>query len=81
MLIVKKRELVAGRTVLGPRKIASTYARIVARSDGSGRIEKFDGETNTWVMTDAISFSDIWTAPEASPLIVEQMLSAPGVKS
>ena len=32
----------AGRVVLGPRRVRSGYARIVANSNGSGSIELFD---------------------------------------
>jgi hypothetical protein len=80
MLIVRKREISSGRTVLGPRKIGGIYARIVSLSDGSGRIEMFDGDSDTWVVTEAISFSDIWNAPVVSPLVIEQIAGKPRQK-
>lgn len=80
MLIVGKREIVSGRTVLGPKKIGRGYARIVSQSDGSGRIETFDPGSQTWIMTEAISFAEIWAAPIVSPLVVEQIASKPRQK-
>ena len=77
MLIVGKRDVAAGRTVLGPRQVGSSYARIVSQSDGSGRIEVFDSESQTWMVTDAISFAIIWAAPVVSPLVIEQIGGKP----
>ncbi|MDB5904939.1 MAG: hypothetical protein JWM26_3817 [Betaproteobacteria bacterium] len=53
----------AGRVVLGPRQVRSGYARIVAISDGSGRIEIFDSKSGSWC--DAVgecTFGEIWSA-------------------
>ena len=53
----------AGRVVLGPRQVRSGYARIVAISDGSGRIEIFDSKSGAWC--DAVgecTFGEIWSA-------------------
>lgn len=80
MLIVAKRESAAGRTVLGPRQIGDRYARIVSQSDGSGRIEMFDGKSQTWIVTDTISFAAIWAAPVVSPLVIEQIGAKPSSK-
>jgi len=80
MFIVGKREIASGRTVLGPRKIGASYARIVSQSDGSGRIEAFDSKSQTWILTEAISFADIWAAPVVSPLVIEQIASKPRQK-
>lgn len=54
----------SGRVVLGPRVVRESYARIVARPDGSGCIEIFDSATGSWAEAlDRCSFSDIWSAP------------------
>ena len=59
-----------GRVVLGPRRVGRQYARIVARPDGSGRIELFDADTGLWFEAlEQCSFSEIWSAPPpAAPL-------------
>ena len=56
-----------GRVVLGPRLLGSNYVRIVARADGSGRIELYDKKTGSW--EDALehcTFSEVWSAPAAA---------------
>ena len=54
----------AGRVVLGPRPVSSGYARIVARADGSGRIELWDTKTHAWSEAlERCTFDDIWSAP------------------
>lgn len=73
MLTVRRREIVPGRIVLGPRKIGRSYARIVSQRDGSGRIEAYDTATRKWMATEAISFSEVWAAPVVSPLFAEQI--------
>jgi len=71
-MIVARRELVAGRIVLGPRKVKGRYARIVSQSDGSGRVETFDAGVQKWRLApEDVSFSDIWAAPVVSPLAAE----------
>ncbi|HEY9447466.1 MAG TPA: hypothetical protein VIQ62_10370 [Burkholderiales bacterium] len=71
-MIVARRELVAGRIVLGPRNVKGQYARIVSQSDGSGRVETFDTVTQKWrPAPEDVSFSDIWAAPIVSPLAPE----------
>lgn len=56
----------AGRTVLGPRAVGEGYARIVARPDGSGRIELYDPQTGSWCdALERCSFSEVWSAPAA----------------
>ncbi len=58
-----------GRVVLGPRSVRDGYARIVARADGSGRIECYDEKTGAWVEAlERCSFDDIWSAPAAFDL-------------
>ena len=58
-----------GRVVLGPRSVRDGYARIVARADGSGRIEFYHAETGAWVEAlERCSFDDIWSAPAAVDL-------------
>ena len=42
------------------------YARIVARADGSGRIELYDTDTRLWAEAlERCTFDDIWSAPAA----------------
>lgn len=58
-----------GRVVLGPRQVRDGYARIVARADGSGRIELYDAKTGSWAEAlERCSFDDIWSAPAAFDL-------------
>ena len=60
---------VAGRVVVGPKKLRSCYARIVSQKDGSGRIEKFDLASGTWFEAhESITFSEVWSAPSV-PLL------------
>jgi len=61
---------VAGRVLVGPKKLRSCYARIVSLKDGSGRIEKFDLASRTWFEApDSITFSEVWSAPSAATLL------------
>ena len=56
-----------GRVILGPRLVGKDYVRIVARADGSGRIELYDRKTGSWLdALESCTFSDVWSAP-ASP--------------
>jgi hypothetical protein len=60
-----------GRIVLGPRRLGHDYVRIVARSDGSGRVEIYDRSTGAWAEAfERCSFSDVWrgTAVDAMTL-------------
>jgi hypothetical protein len=60
---------VAGRVLVGPKKLRSCYARIVSQKDGSGRIEKFDLVSGTWFEAhESITFSEVWSAPSV-PLL------------
>jgi len=64
------RTVVAGRVVVGPKKMSTGYARIVARKDGSGCIESYDARSKTWVEASAtITFDEVWRAPLV-PLLV-----------
>lgn len=55
---------VPGRVLVGPKKLHGCFARIVSLKDGSGRIEKFDPATRTWLVApDSVTFSDVWGAP------------------
>jgi len=57
----------AGRVVLGPRLLGTDYVRIVARADGSGRIELYDRESASWRdAPERCTFSDVWSAPAAA---------------
>ena len=52
-----------GRVVLGPRRVRSGYARIVANSNGSGSIELFDPAAGQWQHAmETCTFSEIWSA-------------------
>jgi hypothetical protein len=62
------RVLVAGRVLLGPKKVQAGYARIVAQKDGSGCIECFDTASRTWsTAPQSLTFDEVWAAPVASP--------------
>jgi hypothetical protein len=61
-----RTENIAGRVVVGPKKLRDGYARIVSQKDGSGRIEKLDVATGTWLDAhDGVTFSEVWSAPAA----------------
>ena len=63
-VLLAKPNKTAGRIVLGPRRLGHDYVRIVARPDGSGRVEIYDRSSGAW--GDALercSFSDVWRAP------------------
>jgi len=63
-------ENVAGRVLVGPKKLRSCYARIVSLKDGSGRIEKFDLASRTWFEApESITFSEVWSAPTVATLL------------
>ena len=63
-------ENVAGRVLVGPKKLRSCYARIISLKDGSGRIEKFDLVSRTWLEApESITFSEVWSAPLVSTLL------------
>jgi len=56
----------AGRIVLGPRQVRNGFARIVARADGSGRIELYDVQSSQWCEApEECTFSELWSAPAA----------------
>ena len=63
-------EITAGRVLVGPKKLRSCYARIVSQRDGTGRIEKFDIATRTWLQApDSVTFSEVWGAPLVQSLL------------
>lgn len=63
-------ENIAGRVLVGPKKLRNGYARIVSLRDGSGRIEKFDLESRTWVQApESVTFSEVWGAPSVPTLL------------
>ena len=65
---VTGKVLVAGRVLLGPKKVHAGYARIVALKDGSGCIECFDDVSRTWTSApQSLTFDEVWVAPAASP--------------
>ena len=58
----------AGRVLIGPKKIEGGYARIVAHKDGSGCIECFDLASRTWSSAaQSVTFSEVWRAPLVAP--------------
>lgn len=58
----------AGRVLIGPKKVPGGYARIVAQKDGSGCIESFDVASRTWnLAAQSVTFSDVWGAPLVAP--------------
>lgn len=60
-----------GRILIGPKKLPGCYARIVAQKDGSGRIESFNIESQTWIPApESVTFSDVWSAPTV-PLLMQ----------
>ena len=62
-------ETVAGRVLVGPKKLRNGYGRIVSLRDGSGRIEKFDVATRTWLLApESVTFSEVWSAPTVPAL-------------
>jgi hypothetical protein len=61
-----------GRVVLGPRRVRNGYARIVAKANGSGRIELFDMKAGSWREAfEECSFDDVWSG---SPVFDSQYL-------
>ncbi len=73
-MIVTGRERSAGRVVCGPKLLNGKFVRIISQTDGSGRIEVFDGRTRYWVPApNDVSFSDVWSAPVVSLLMREQI--------
>ncbi len=69
---------VAGRVLVGPKKLRSCYARIVSLRDGSGRIEKFDLASRTWFEApESVTFSEVWSAPPVPMLLLADMDGKP----
>lgn len=59
-------DTVPGRVLIGPKKLGSSFARIVSQKDGSGRIEVFDTVSARWMPApESVTFSEIWSAPAA----------------
>lgn len=64
----------AGRVLIGPKKVRSGYARIVAQKDGSGCIESFDSISRTWSLApESVTFSEVWSAPAVPDLLWAQI--------
>lgn len=62
-------ENLPGRVLVGPKKLRTSYVRIVAQRDGSGLIEKYDVATGNWSPApESITFSEVWSAPSASAM-------------
>jgi hypothetical protein len=65
---------VAGRVLVGPKKLRSCFARIISLKDGSGRIEKFDLTSRTWLEApESVTFSEVWCAPPVPMLQLAEM--------
>jgi hypothetical protein len=59
-----------GRVLIGPKKLSGCYARIVSQKDGSGRIEKFDFASRSWLEAPvSVTFSEVWSAPAANSMV------------
>jgi hypothetical protein len=65
MKVQKMRvESLAGRVLVGPKKLRNGYVRIVSHKDGSGCIEKYNVATGSWSPAPAsVTFSEVWSAP------------------
>ena len=62
-MVIAHPSKVVGRIVLGPRQVGNVFARIVAKADGSGRIELFDQKSGAWCeASGGCTFSEIWSA-------------------
>jgi len=62
-------ETVPGRVLVGPKKLRNNFFRIISLRDGSGRIEKFDSATRTWLLApESITFNEVWSAPPVPAL-------------
>jgi len=60
-----------GRVLVGPKRLRDCYARIVSLKDGSGSIECYEPRSGAWIPAqDSITFSEIWSAPSAPPLVL-----------
>ncbi len=69
---------VPGRVLIGPKKLQGGYARIVAQRDGSGRIEKYDLATRTWLLApESMAFSEVWSAPTVPTLLWARICEEP----
>jgi hypothetical protein len=67
----------AGRIVLGPRLLGRDYVRIVARADGSGRVEIYDRSTGAWAdALERCSFSDVWRSPAVDAMTLASLLAS-----
>jgi hypothetical protein len=64
-------ESAPGRVLVGPKKLGSGYVRIVSLKDGTGRIEKLDIKSGTWLLApENVTFDEVWSAPPASTLVL-----------
>ena len=62
-------ENLPGRVLVGPKKLRSSYVRIVSQKDGSGRIERYDLASGNWSPApESVTFSEVWRAPSVSVL-------------
>jgi len=63
--IAAVRENGHGRVIVGPKILGKSYARIVAKQDGSGRIESYDIAARKWlVASETVTFAAVWSAPQ-----------------
>ena len=62
-------DTLAGRVLVGPKKLRNGYVRIVSHKDGSGRIEKYDVTSGSWSPApESVTFSEVWSAPAVSAM-------------
>lgn len=69
---------IPGRVLIGPKRLQSGYARIVAQKDGSGRIESFNPASRTWLLApEHVTFSEVWSAPSVPVLLWARIADKP----
>lgn len=77
-VLVARPDKTAGRIVLGPRRLGHDYVRIVARPDGSGRVEIYDRSIRAWAdALERFSFIDVWRAPAVDDAMTLASLLSP----
>lgn len=71
-------ETLPGRVLVGPKKLRTSYVRIVAQRDGSGRIERYDVASSNWSLApESVTFSEVWNAPSVSAVAWAELVRKP----
>jgi hypothetical protein len=71
-------DTLAGRVLVGPKKLRNSYVRIVSHKDGSGCIEKYDIASGSWSPApESVTFSDVWSAPSVSAMAWAEFAGKP----